>query len=299
MEKRQTGDGVDQVLSYVLIGLADGSTYAVVGLGISLVYEVTGIINFAQGDFVMLGGLTYAVAVENGAPPVLAAALALAGTALCGGLLHTAVLAPAGDAEPDRLIILTIGASILVQGAALLGFGPDRHFAEPFDGDGRIRILGTSLSTQYLWCVGATLLAAVAAWLLLYRTGWGRAMRAVAADREMARLMGLSPVRMGLVAMVLAAVLAAIAGIVLAPLQPPDASVGLPLGLKGFTAAVLGGLASPMGAIAGGLVVGVVEALITGFVSSGYREAVVYGALVAVLLVRPGGLLALPARERV
>ncbi|GID72291.1 branched-chain amino acid ABC transporter permease [Paractinoplanes deccanensis] len=290
---------MDAALSYVLIGVADGSTYAVVGLGISLLYQVTGIINFAQGDFVMLGGLTYAVAAGAGVPMVAAAALALTVTAAVGALVQVAVLAPARKAGQDRLIILTIGASILLQGVALLVFGPDQHFAAPFQGDSQIRVFGTFLSTQYVWCAGATLLAAAAVWALLYRSGWGRAMRATAADREMARLMGLSPMRMGLIAMVIAAVLAGIGGIVLAPLQPPDPTVGVPLGLKGFTAAVLGGLSSPMGAIAGGLIVGVVEAFVTGLVSSGYRDSIVYGLLVLVLLARPAGIVTRRRTERV
>ncbi|MEV4350001.1 branched-chain amino acid ABC transporter permease [Actinoplanes sp. NPDC049596] len=287
------------VLSYVVIGLAGGCPYAVVGLGISLVYQVSGVINFAQGDFVMLGGLTYAVAGEAGLPAVVAAVVALAVTAACGAVLQVAVLALAAGAGPDRLITLTIGASILIQGLALLWFGADQHFAAPFSGDREVRLLGVTLSDQYLWCAAVTLSAVVAVRLLLYRSSWGRGIRAVAADRQTARLVGVSPLWMATVTLVLAAVLAGLAGIVIAPLQPPDAAVGLALGLKGFTAAVLGGLSSPMGAITGGLVVGVVEAVVTGVVSSGYRDVIVYGLLVAVLLLRPTGLLGRAVAERV
>jgi branched-chain amino acid transport system permease protein len=287
---------VDQVLGYVLAGLASGSTYAVVGLGMSLVYQVTGIINFAQGDFVMLGGLTYAVAAESGMHPLAAAGIALAVAAAAGAVMHLAVLAPARDAGHDRLIVLTLGASFLIQGSALLTFGADPHFAAPFSKDAQIR---PGIPAQYAWCIAATVVAAGAVWALLYRTRWGRNMRATAADRETARLMGISPMRMGLIALTLAALLAGVAGVVLSPVQPPDATVGVPLGLKGFTAAVLGGLGSPMGAIAGGLVVGVLEAVMTGVVSSGYRDVIVYGSLVLALLARPGGLLRRQVAERV
>ncbi|WP_250004638.1 branched-chain amino acid ABC transporter permease [Actinoplanes sp. M2I2] len=290
---------MEQLLGYVVVGLATGSTYAVIGLGIALVYQVSGIINFAQGDFVMLGGLTYAVAAESGAHPVAAAAIALTVTAGCGAALHLFVLSPARDAGHDRLIVLTIGASILIQGLALLVFGADQHFAGSFGGEHQFQAFGISISAQYLWCAAVAAAAATAVWALLTRSQSGRAMRALAADRETARLMGIAPLRTGLIALVIAAVLAAIGGIVLAPIQPPDATAGVPLGLKGFTAAVLGGLTSPLGAIAGGLLVGVVEAVVTGLVSSGYRDAVVYGLLVAVLLVRPGGLLVAAVRERV
>lgn len=290
---------VNEVMGFVLAGLASGGTYAVVGLGMSLVYQVTGIVNFAQGDFVMVGGLTYAVAVEGGTQPVLAAVVALAVAGASGALIHLAVLAPARNAGHDRLIVLTIGASFLLQGLALLAFGADQHFAEPFSGDRQVHLAGAAVSMQYVWCLVAAAIAAGLVWALLYRSAWGRAMRATAADRQAARLMGIPPLRMGLIALVLAALLAGFAGIVLAPVQPPDATVGVALGLKGFAAAVLGGLGSPMGAIAGGLLVGVAEAVLTGVVSSGYRDVFVYGALVLALLVRPSGLLRRTSGERV
>jgi branched-chain amino acid transport system permease protein len=290
---------VNELLGYVLAGLASGGTYAVVGLGMSLIYQVTGIVNFAQGDFVMVGGLTYAVAVEGGIHAVPAAVVALAVAGGCGALMHLAVLTPARNAGHDRLIVLTIGASFLLQGLALLAFGADQHFAKPFSGDRQIHVAGATVSMQYLWCLVAAAAAAGLVWAVLYRSAWGRAMRATAADRQAARLMGIPPLRMGLIALVLAALLAGLAGIVLAPVQPPDATVGVALGLKGFAAAVLGGLGSPMGAITGGLVVGVAEAVLTGVVSSGYRDVFVYGALVLALLARPGGLLRRTTVERV
>nr|WP_296067077.1 branched-chain amino acid ABC transporter permease [uncultured Actinoplanes sp.] len=290
---------MSELPGYVIAGLASGGTYAVVGLGMSLFYQVSGIINFAQGDFVMVGGLAYAVAVEAGVHPVVAAAVALAASGACGALVHLAVLAPARNAGHDRLIVLTIGVSFLLQGLALLAFGADQHFASPFSGDRQVRVAGAAVSVQYLWCLAAAALAAGLVWFLLYRSAWGRAMRAIAADRQTARLIGISPLRMGLIALVLAALLAGVAGIVLAPVQPPDATVGVALGLKGFAAAVLGGLGSPLGAIAGGLVVGVAEAVLTGVVSSGYRDVFVYGALVLALFVRPRGLLRRASVERV
>jgi branched-chain amino acid transport system permease protein len=280
-----------QLLDFTVVGLATGTTYAIVGLGIALVYHVTGVINFAQGDFVMLGGLIFAVAEESRVEPFLAALLALAVTTLIGGLVQLGIIAPARRASHDRLIILTIGASITLQGVALLAFGADQHFARPFSGADRVAVLRTYVSSQYLWCALITGLAVGAVWLVLYHTGLGRRMRATAMDAETARLVGVSPQRMSLAAFLLAAGLAAVGGIVLAPLQPPDAMVGVTLGLKGFTAAVLGGLGSPAGAVAGGLAVGVIEAGVTGYVSSGYRDTIVFSVLVAVLLVRPTGLL--------
>jgi branched-chain amino acid transport system permease protein len=279
-----------ELINFTIIGLAVGTTYAIVGLGIALVYQVTGVINFAQGDFVMLGALVFALAEESGAGVLPAALLAVALTTAIGGLVQLGMIAPARRAGHDRLIILTVGASITLQGAALLIFGADQHFARPFD-EGQVGVPGAYVSSQYLWCALITGLAVAAVWLILYRTSLGRAMRATATDPETAGLMGVSPQRMSLVAFLLAAGLAAIGGIVLAPLQPPDPTVGIALGLKGFTAAVLGGLGSTAGAIFGGLAVGLIEAGITGYVSSQYRDTIVFGLLVAVLLIRPTGLL--------
>jgi branched-chain amino acid transport system permease protein len=278
------------LLDFSLTGLATGLTYALVGLGIALVYQVTGVINFAQGDFVMLGGLSFAVLTEGGLPEPLAALVALIGTTAVGAALNLLVIRPARNAGKQRLIILTIGASITIEGVALLVFGADTHYAPAFTG-GTISVLGSDLPAQYLWCAAATVAAVGLMWLFLTRTLPGAAMRATAMDAEAARIMGISPARMSLLAFTLAAGLGALGGIVLAPLQPPDTGAGIALGLRGFTAAVLGGLSSPAGAVAGGLAVGLLQAYVTGYLSSGYRDVIVYAVLLVALLARPAVLL--------
>lgn len=279
-----------QFLNYALIGLATGTTYAMVGLGIALVYQVTGVINFAQGDFVMLGGVLFAVLTEH-MGTVEAALIALGVTTAVGALINLLVIAPARKATHDRLIILTIGASITVQGAALLAFGPDPHVTARFSSNRTVSVFGALLDSQYLWCAGTTAVAVLSMWLFLTRTTMGTAMRATSMDRETVQLMGVSPRRMALLAFVLAAALGALGGIVLTPLQQFDAMVGVPLGLKGFAAAVLGGLSSPSGAVAGGLLFGLAEAMIAGYIGSTYKDTIGFGLLLAVLLFRPTGLL--------
>ncbi|MGA8112412.1 MAG: branched-chain amino acid ABC transporter permease [Actinocatenispora sp.] len=282
---------MSQLLDFTLTGLGTGTTYALVGLGVALVYQVTGVINFAQGDFVMIGGLSFAVLSEAGLPAYAAALIALLATTAVGALLNLLVIRPARRATKERLVILTIGASITLEGTALLAFGADSHFADSFTAGGPLTVLGTHVPRQYAWCGLATLLAVVLMWLFLTRTLPGTAMRATAMDADAARLMGVSPTRMSLLAFTLAAALGALGGIVLAPLQPPDATVGIPFGLKGFTAAVIGGLASPVGAVFGGLLVGLVEAYATGYLSSEYKGTLTFGLLLVVLLARPTGLL--------
>lgn len=278
-------------MAELFTGLATGTTYALVGLGIALIFQVTGVINFAQGDFVAVGGLLFATLREAGLTTPAAAALAVVTTAVVGALAYLLVIVPARRAAHERLMILTIGISIVLQGAALLIFGADSHFAPAFSPDQSLHLPGMELPSQYVWCAGVTVVVMALLWFFLTRTVTGTAMRASAMDADAARLTGISPRRMGLIVFALSAALAAIAGTVLAPLQPPDATIGVALGLKGFTAAVIGGLASPAGAVAGGLLLGLIETYATGYLSSEYKDTLTFGLLLVVLLLRPGGLL--------
>lgn len=279
-----------EFLQFVVTGLATGAMYALVGLGIALVFQVTGVINFAQGHFVMLGALTFAILAESGVAPLPAAALALVSTTAVGFLMERLVIAPARAEQTDRLIILTIGASIVIEGVTLVAFGTQPRVAEPFTA-GVLRLGTVSLERQYLWVAAAAAAAVLGVWFFLTRTTLGKAMRGVAMDREAARLMGISPSRMSLLVFTLAAALGALGGVALAPIQHPDPGIGIALGLKGFTAAVIGGLDSPAGAVVGGLLLGVAESVAAGYLPSGYKDAVAYGVLVLLLLARPTGLL--------
>ncbi len=278
-------------LQFLVTGLTTGAVYALVGLGIVLVHQVTGIINFAQGDFVMLGALSFALLNERGMGLLPAAGIALLITALVGILVERLAIAPARNATIERLIILTIGASITIQGITLVVVGTDPHFAEPFSLGEPLRVAGVVILRQYLWVIGVTAVAVVALWFFLTRTLTGKAMRAAASNREAARIVAISPGQMSMLAFLLAALLGGIGGVVLAPLQAPSAGIGIALGLKGFTAAVLGGLNSPSGAIVGGLLIGVIESMAAGYLPSGYKDAIAFGILFLVLLVRPQGLL--------
>lgn len=278
-------------LQFLVTGLTTGAVYALVGLGIVLVHQVTGIINFAQGDFVMLGALSFALLNERGTGLLPAAGIALLITALVGILVERLAIAPARSATIERLIILTIGASITIQGITLVVVGTDPHFAEPFTLGEPLRVAGVVILRQYLWVIGVTAVAVVALWFFLTRTLTGKAMRAAASNREAARIVAISPGQMSMLAFLLAALLGGIGGVVLAPLQAPSAGIGIALGLKGFTAAVLGGLNSPSGAIVGGLLIGVIESVAAGYLPSGYKDAIAFAILFLVLLVRPQGLL--------
>ena len=280
-----------QVWQFFLSGLTTGGTYALIALGFSLVYNATGVINFAQGEFVMLGGIITAAAMAAwGLPLWLAALVAVAITTIVGLILDRAAIRPARHSSPVVLIIITIGASIFIRGLASIIWGPDERPLPAFSGDTPIVIFGATITPQSLWVLGATLVTALIMWAVFEYTIVGKAMRACAINPPAAQLCGIELSRMVSWSFALAAAIGAIAGIVLAPVTMAQYNVGTMLGLKGFCAAILGGLGNGLGSIIGGLVLGVLESLGAGLISQ-YKDAIAFIVLIAMLLIRPSGIL--------
>jgi len=281
-----------QVWQFFLSGLTTGGTYALIALGFSLVYNATGVINFAQGEFVMLGGMITATAIAAwGLPLWLAALIAVAITTVVGLILDRAAIRPARHASGVVLIIITVGASIFIRGLASIIWGPDERPLPAFSGEAPIVIFGATITAQSLWVLGATLVTALIMWVIFEYTIVGKAMRACAINPHAAQLCGIKLSRMVSWSFGLAAAVGAIAGIVLAPITMAQYNVGTMLGLKGFCAAILGGLGNGLGGILGGLVLGVLESLGAGLISSQYKDAIAFIVLIIVLLIRPSGLL--------
>jgi branched-chain amino acid transport system permease protein len=280
------------VVPLLASGLATGAIYAMVGVGFVLIYNVTGIINFAQGEYVMVGALSATSLVAAGLPLVAVLAGAVAATVAVGALAERLTIAPAREASVLTLIIITVGVSITLRGAALLIWGVEPRSYDPFTGGPPVDVLGLAFSRQSLWIIGSALVVAALLWAFLQRTVPGKAMRACAMDRDAARLQGISPSRMSLYAFALAAAVAGAAGFVFVPVTNADYEMGLFLAINGFTAAVVGGLISPLGAVVGGFLLGALEALATGLVSSSYESIVAFVLLFGVLVVRPQGIVA-------
>ena len=280
-----------QVWQFFLSGLTTGGTYALIALGFSLVYNATGVINFAQGEFVMLGGIITAAAMAAwGLPLWLAALVAVAITTIVGLILDRAAIRPARHSSPVVLIIITVGASIFIRGLASIIWGPDERPLPAFSGDTPIVIFGATITPQSLWVLGATLVTALIMWAVFEYTIVGKAMRACAINPPAAQLCGIELSRMVSWSFALAAAIGAIAGIVLAPVTMAQYNVGTMLGRKGFCAAILGGLGNGLGSIIGGLVLGVLESLGAGLISQ-YKDAIAFIVLIAMLLIRPSGIL--------
>jgi len=284
---------------YLVSGLTLGAIYALVALGFAIIYNASQVINFAQGEFVMIGGMTTAACVEAGLSLPLAAAAAIALATLLGAALEKFAVEPARGASVVTLIIITIGASILLRGLATLVWDKKIHVVPAFSGEQPLLLGGAALLPQVLWVVGSSAAAVVLLWWFFNRTLTGKAMLAVSHNRLAARLVGISVHRVLLVSFALSAALGALAGILIAPISFTSWDVGVMLGLKGFAAAILGGLGSGPGAVVGGLALGLIEALGAGYLSSAYKDVFAFLIILAALVFLPDGLLGRRAAERV
>jgi len=288
-----------ELAQYLLTGLTVGAVYALVALGFSIIYNASGVINFAQGEFVMIGGMSAVSLVASGLPLAAAIPIAIAATTLAGLALEKLAVEPARGAPVVTLIIITIGASIFLRGLATIVWDKKLHALPPFSGERPIALFGATVVPQSLWVVGATLAIVVALWWFFGRTRLGKAMLATSHNRLAAELVGINVRHVLFLAFGLSAALGALAGILTAPITLTSYDVGVMLGLKGFAAAILGGLGSGPGAVAGGLLLGVLESLSAGYVSSAYKDVIAFVILLAVLFVRPGGIAGVAAAERV
>ncbi len=288
-----------QFLQFFFSGLTIGATYALAALGFSIIYNASGVINFAQGEFIMLGGMAAALMTSQGMPLPLAIAIAVAAAALGGLLVEKLAIEPAKNAEVVTLIIITIGASLFIRGLVQVSLGKGTHALPAFSGDQPIAVLGATLLPQSLWVLGVTLvIVAVLAWFFT-RTLQGKAMLATSHNKLAAQLVGINTKAILLASFGLSAALGALGGILIAPITNTSYDVGIMLGLKGFVAATLGGLGSGAGAIVGGLLLGLVEAMTAGYISSSYKDAVPFVLILVVLFFMPRGLFGAKVTDRV
>jgi len=281
----------DLFLQFVIAGLTYGAIYAVVGIGFNIIYGATGIINFAQGEFVMLGGMT-AVTLHTVLPIPIAIAGAVLVTMLVGALLEITLIRWLASPSALRMIIITIGASILLREAALLLWGQQVRALPYFTGDEvtSIAIGGARVSPQVLWTVGACAAMVVVVTIFFQWTRLGRQVRACAANRVAASLCGLPTRNLVTLSFALSAGMGALAGCVVSPITYTRYDIGTGLAIKGFTVAILGGLGNSLAAVVAGLVLGVIEAFSVSQLPAAYKDAVSIAVLLGILFVRPSGL---------
>ncbi len=288
-----------QFLQFLLAGLTIGAIYALVALGFSIIYNASQVINFAQGEFVMIGGMTTVSLTAIGWPLAFAIGAAVLVATLVGFALEKFAVEPARGASVVTLIIITIGASILLRGLATLVWDKNFHSLKAFSGEAPIHIGGATLLPQSLWVMGVTLVIVLLLTWFFGRTLLGKALLATSHNRLAAQLVGINVRHVLLASFGLSAALGAVAGILVAPITFTSWDIGVMLGLKGFAAAILGGLGSGPGAVLGGVALGVIEAMGAGYISSAYKDVIAFVIILAVLFFLPSGLLGKRSTDRV
>jgi len=290
----------DQIAQYLVSGLSTGAIYALIGIGFAIIYNSTEIINFAQGELVMLGGMFTLFFLNTLHLPLpLAILLAVVSATASGVLFERLAIRPLKSPTPLALIIITIGGSILIRGLTMMIGGKDTHAIPSFSGTEPIVIGSATILPQHLWIFALTALAITLNKLFFQYTVTGKAMRACAANRRAAGLVGIDVKRMVLYSFAISSALGSLAGIIVAPLTMTSYDVGVMLGLKGFCAAIIGGLSGGIGTVLGGLLLGVLESLGAGLISSGYKDAIAFIILLLILFIRPQGLFGKAQTERV
>lgn len=285
----------EQLLQLLFSGLTIGSIYSLIGLTLVITFQVTGILNLAQGEFIVFGALLAVSLKAMGIPIVFSFILAIAIIALAGGVLERLTIDKARGASGITMLIITIGISISLRGLALLIWGTDTYSLPAFSSSGPLTIgdasVHASLNPQSIWIFALTVITFIGMRLFFAKTYWGKAVKAAVYAPIGAKLQGINLRTISLLAFVGAGGLGAAAGIFIAPVTMVTYNMGFMLGVKGFVAAAIGGLNSVGGAVVGGIILGILEAYSSGLISSGLKDGISILVLLFVLLLRPQGIL--------
>ena len=290
-----------QIAQYIITGLTIGAIYAIVAIGFNIIHNATGIVNFAQCEFISLGGMfMYTLVVQLNLNMIFSFFISMAAVALIGALIERGPIRQARSKEIIILIFLTIGISGVLRGVAQEAWGTNNVGVPAFSGDHPIRLPGGAIIVpQHIWVFAVTVLVVVLLHYFFKKTLMGKAMRATAVNRKAAMLVGISVNRMILLSFALSGGLGAVAGMIIAPISTTSYDTGIMLGLKGFAAAILGGYGNFAGAILGGAILGIMESLGAGLISSQYKDAIAFFILLLVLFLKPEGILGYGESEKI
>lgn len=273
----------------LISAVALGAVYALIAVGFTIVFATKKLVNFAHGEFVMLGGVLAVVFHKMGLPLIPAITLAVLAVGATAALIYLIVVDIKSEDTLSQVMI-TLGLAIAIKGAVELTVGKSPMFLPPLSSTPTWALGGLFINPQAVWLMLALVIASLGLTALLRWTWLGISMRAVAENQYASTLMGMSPRWVGAAAFVLAGVLGALAGAMLAPIASTSYDNGLFLGLKGFAAAILGGIGNPIGAVVGGLLLGLCEAFSAGYISSAYKDAITLSMLFVVLMFFPQGI---------
>jgi branched-chain amino acid transport system permease protein len=284
-----------QLLQSLVNGIGVGLIYGLIGIGFCVIYNASGIVNFAQGVFVMLGGMIcHTLLTRLGLPIILAAMLAIPITAAIGMLIEVLVVRPMWNrgAALFAIVLATLATQIMIERITILTLGDQPRSYSEFTAGGPLKLGDVAVGYQLFWILGGGALMVLLLWLFFTRTRTGRALRACSQNREAAALLGIPVSRMLLVSFALSAALGAVAGILVTPTQVTAFNVGTPFGVSGFIAAIIGGFGSAAGALAGGILLGVLQAVAIVVFGAGFKNVAALSTLLVVLLFFPSGIFA-------
>jgi len=282
----------------IVTGLAVGAIYALIGLGFVIIHNASNVVNLAQGEFVMVSGMSAAALTALGFNLLLSILLSLIISVFVGFVIEFFVIRRRSHSPPLILMLLTLGVDIVIRGIALLIWDKEDHASPPLL-DGDFRAFGIVLEWQYILIIGAMALAFLSTGWFFRGTRTGRASLAASNNALAARLCGIRITSVVRLSFCISALLSGLAGVLITPVTFIAYDVGIDLAVKGFAAAIVGGLSNPRGAVVGGLMFGVIEALSAGYISSQYKDALVLVFFIAVLLIFPNGLFNRKWRQRV
>lgn len=280
------------LLQFLIGGISVGCVYGLVGIGYSVLFNASAIINFAQGAFVMLGGmLTYVFFSLAGFPLPVAILCAIVAVGILGLVIDYSVIRPLRrrDASIFILILATLACQILIENATLHLVDDKPHSFPYFTPGPPVKIFDAAISLQDFWVIGVSILLLILLNYLYRHTKFGRGMLACAINPDVSRILGINVERLVAAAFVLSAVLGAIGGILITPARYTAFFVGIPYAVSGFIAAIIGGLGNPLGAFAGGIALGVLQAVGVVFFDAGYKNVVAFTVLLLLLFLRPQG----------
>jgi len=281
-----------QIFQLLLTGITIGSIYAMVAIGFNIIYNSTDAMNFAQGEFVVVGGLSMIMFHETlGLNLFISFFISVALVTLVGIIFERLTISPLKNPPLVTVILITIAVSIILKGLAMITWGKDSYPLEAFSGAEPIQIWGAAILPQALWVIGITLLVVLLLAYMFRFTMVGKALRACAINRDATKLMGINAKAMITLSFAISGAIGAVAGIIITPITLMEYDRGAALGIKGFSTAIVGGVGNSSGAVVAGLMIGILESFFAGFISSGYKDAFAFLIMLLVLFVRPGGLL--------
>jgi len=278
----------------LIAGLSIGSIYALVALGFNIVFKCTGAMNFAQGEWVMMGGMITAAFAVSLSSVGLAVVFAVVVVGMIGVLSERLVVWPVRRPNPMILTLITVGLAIVSRSVVMIVLGKLPTGYSGFSSADVVSVGDVVIQTQSLWIIAVALLFLVVMHIFFEYTVPGKALRAISADPEAAALVGIRSSQMLMLAFGLAALAGGIAGAIVTPLTLMTYDQGATLGFKGFSAAMLGGIGNLPGAVIGGLTLGILETFGSYYVSSHFKDAISFAVLLLILFVRPAGMFGKP-----